>query len=64
MFGKSLFNRMCKIISKILILLKKFQKMSKIFDLSKKFRKIEILVKIVQNLDLSNLQRVLENPNL
>ena len=27
--------------------------MSKIFDLSKKFRKIKILVKIVQNLDLS-----------
>ena len=52
-FGKSLFNRMCKILSKILILLKIFKKKSKDFDLSKKFRKIKILVKIVQNLDLS-----------
>ena len=29
--------------------------MSKIIDLSKKFRKIKIFVKIVQNLDFSNL---------
>ena len=45
--------KICEILSKILILPKK---MSKSFDLSNFFfRKIKILVKIVQNLDLSKL---------
>ena len=38
----------CKILSKILILLKIFKKCKKRIDLIKKFRKIKIFVKIVQ----------------
>ena len=54
----------CKILSKILIILKIFKKCQKLLILVKFFRKINIFVKIVLNRDLSkSVKRVLENPN-
>ena len=55
MFGKSLFNIDLLNSFQNLDFTQNVKKMSKIFDLSRKFRKISIFVKIVQNLDLSQI---------
>ena len=55
MFRKSLFNKNLLNSFENLDLTQNFEKMSKIFDLSEKIWKINILVEIVQNIDLSNL---------